>query len=303
MSNPWKDYLQNFRDNLPTSVAYREDIARYVFNDKRFILPNDVVRYKNYLEKLGFVAFTPATLFASGEQGAWYDPSDLSTMFTDTDGTTPATVGDPVARINDKSGRGNHATQATAAARPTLQQTAGGLYYLEFDGVDDFLALPLAVSGGATELDAFQAISTSDVTKTVFCPAYAVTSSIFAYLGGFFNSDVFIRVGLGNLSAGTLTTPVTNNTTYVVSALIDATAPSLAGRVNGAEIGSVTNLGGGGELSPTTQLFYGARNSSGTADTFGPLKSYGLILRQATSTTTEISGTEAYLADKSGVTP
>ena len=84
-------------------------------------------------------AFDPATLFASGEQGAWYDPSDLSTMFTDTDGTTPAAVGDPVARINDKSGRGNHATQATAAARPILRQTAGGLYYLEFDGVDDCL--------------------------------------------------------------------------------------------------------------------------------------------------------------------
>ena len=54
MSNPWKDYLQNFRDNLPTGVTYREDIARYIFNDKHFILPNDVVRYKNYLEKLGF---------------------------------------------------------------------------------------------------------------------------------------------------------------------------------------------------------------------------------------------------------
>ena len=56
MSNPWKDYLQNFRDNLPAGVTYREDIARYVFNDKRFILPNDVVRYKNYLEKLGFIS-------------------------------------------------------------------------------------------------------------------------------------------------------------------------------------------------------------------------------------------------------
>ena len=62
MSNPWKDYLQNFRDNLPAGVTYREDIARYVFNDKRFILPNDVVRYKNYLEKLGFSAFDPDAL-------------------------------------------------------------------------------------------------------------------------------------------------------------------------------------------------------------------------------------------------
>ena len=56
MSNSWKDYLQDFRDNLPTGVTYREDIARYFFNDKRFILPNDVLRYKNYLEKLGFIS-------------------------------------------------------------------------------------------------------------------------------------------------------------------------------------------------------------------------------------------------------
>jgi hypothetical protein len=83
--------------------------------------------------------FDPVSLFAAGEQGAWYDPSDLSTVFTDTAGTTPATVGQSVARINDKSGRGNHATQATVAAQPILRQTAGGLYYLEYDGVDDDL--------------------------------------------------------------------------------------------------------------------------------------------------------------------
>ena len=63
MSNPWKDYLQDFRGNLPAGVTYRGDIARYVFNDKRFILPNDVVRYNNYLEKLGFgVTFDPDAL-------------------------------------------------------------------------------------------------------------------------------------------------------------------------------------------------------------------------------------------------
>lgn len=65
-------------------------------------------------------AFTPAALFAAGEVGAWYDPSDLTTLFQDTAGTTPVTTpGQTVARINDKSGRGNHATQATAASRPT----------------------------------------------------------------------------------------------------------------------------------------------------------------------------------------
>jgi hypothetical protein len=86
-------------------------------------------------------AWSPAELFAASEQGIWLDPSDLSTVFTDTAGTTPAVVGDPVARINDKSGRGNHATQSISAARPILRES-GGRYYLEFDGVDDFLLPP-----------------------------------------------------------------------------------------------------------------------------------------------------------------
>lgn len=47
-----------------------------------------------------------AGLFAEGEQGAWYDPSDLSTLFQDAYGTTPVTaVGQPVGLILDKSKR------------------------------------------------------------------------------------------------------------------------------------------------------------------------------------------------------
>lgn len=47
-----------------------------------------------------------AGLFANGEQGAWYDPSDLSTLFQEAYGTTPVTaVGQPVGLILDKSKR------------------------------------------------------------------------------------------------------------------------------------------------------------------------------------------------------
>lgn len=49
-------------------------------------------------------AFSPLTLFAAGEQGVWYDPSDFSTMFQDSAGTTPVTaVEQPVGLILDKS--------------------------------------------------------------------------------------------------------------------------------------------------------------------------------------------------------
>lgn len=46
----------------------------------------------------------PRSLFALGEQGFWYDPSDFSTMFQDAAGTTPVTaVGQSVGLVLDKS--------------------------------------------------------------------------------------------------------------------------------------------------------------------------------------------------------
>lgn len=67
------------------------------------------------------IAAAIRALFAAGEQGAWYDPSDFSTLFQDSAGTTPVTaVQQPVGLMRDKSGRNNHATQATAASRPVL---------------------------------------------------------------------------------------------------------------------------------------------------------------------------------------
>ena len=64
-----------------------------------------------------------ASMYQNGEQGAWYDPSDMSTLFQDSAGTTPVTaVEQPVGLMLDKSGRGNHALQATTTKRPTYSR-------------------------------------------------------------------------------------------------------------------------------------------------------------------------------------
>lgn len=48
--------------------------------------------------------FSPASLFVNGEQGAWYDPSDYTTLFQDSAGTTPVTaVEQAVGLMLDKS--------------------------------------------------------------------------------------------------------------------------------------------------------------------------------------------------------
>lgn len=52
----------------------------------------------------GLSVFSPASLFAAGEPGAWYDPSDFSTLFQDSAGTTPVTaVAQQVGLMLDKS--------------------------------------------------------------------------------------------------------------------------------------------------------------------------------------------------------
>ena len=81
------------------------------------------------------------SLFANSEQGFFYDPNDLSTMFQDAAGTVPVTgAGQAVGLILDKSGRNNHARQTTSASRPILRKNAvTSANYLEFDGADDFL--------------------------------------------------------------------------------------------------------------------------------------------------------------------
>ena len=60
-------------------------------------------------------------MFSHGEPGVWYDPSDITTLYQDSAGTTPVTaVEQPVGLMLDKSGRGNHASQVTSASRPVL---------------------------------------------------------------------------------------------------------------------------------------------------------------------------------------
>lgn len=80
------------------------------------------------------LSFNPASLFGSGEQGVWMDLSDMSTLFSDSGGTTPAAVDGPVGMAMDKSGNDNHLIQTDNAKRPTLKEDGAGNRYLSFNG-------------------------------------------------------------------------------------------------------------------------------------------------------------------------
>lgn len=90
-------------------------------------------------DSLAVVAgFSPSSLFASGEGGGWWDPSDADSVWEDSAGTTAASVDGVVGRLDDKSGNDNHLVQATTADKP-LWRDVGGFQYLEADGTDDYM--------------------------------------------------------------------------------------------------------------------------------------------------------------------
>lgn len=74
----------------------------------------------------GAPRFSPSMLYAAMQAGLWLDQSDNSSGYQDSAGTTAlyapgaGSIDPPVGKRNDKSGRGNHVTQATAAARPVV---------------------------------------------------------------------------------------------------------------------------------------------------------------------------------------
>lgn len=153
------------------------------------------INLTNYL-RVPTVALDPdaaiAALFQTGtpgvyHEGAWYDPSDSSTVWQDSAGTTPAGVGDPVGRIDDKSGNGNHATQTTSSARPVLSARANLITYSEQLNHGDWLRYGVAVSANAgvapdatTTADLVYATSTGTV-RSLYRGGLPVTSKRHRY--------------------------------------------------------------------------------------------------------------------------
>ena len=79
-------------------------------------------------------AFNPTSLFTGGVTGGWWNPSDTTTTFQDTTGLVPATAdGNPVLRINDKSGNGNNLLAGGPYYTAPVLRNSGSLWWLEFN--------------------------------------------------------------------------------------------------------------------------------------------------------------------------
>jgi len=106
--------------------------------------------------------FTPASVTGLA---AWWDASDVSTLYDETSGGSLAAVDGAVARWQDKSGNNRHATQATSGNRP-LRKTAvqNGLGILRFDGTDVLESADFGDLNSGAALTMFAVIKRADTT-------------------------------------------------------------------------------------------------------------------------------------------
>lgn len=248
----------------------------------------------------------PAALFAAGEPGIWLDFGDLTTMFQDAAGTIPAIENNQVALIRDKSGRGNHVTQS-GSNRPILRRT-GAVWYLEFDGTDDYLQTASLDFTGTNKVTLFAAYMKAVDTGLAVLVEHgpSVTSN-----AGSFNltapNSAAANYGFNLNGNGTVATRVASpfaalSATNVLTCVYDlagaGAAAEMAIRVNGVTP-SLTAVGDAGTGNfGNYPLYIGCRGAVSN-----PAKGYmvGLIVRGALTDSTGITGTEQQLAGRSGI--
>lgn len=249
--------------------------------------------------------FSPLELFQFGEQGVWYDPSDFSTMFQDNAGTTPVTaVGQAVGRILDKSGRGNHASQATPTSRPILRQDGTGRYYLEFDGVDDFLITGSINPGSVDKVQSFVGLRKNSDTLAglVFETGTNVNANngscaLTAPNGA--GAATYAFISRGTTTRAPQLTSFAAPVTTVISGTSDILAPLISTRANGGASSTSSALSQGTGNYLTYPMYIGRRGGA-TLPFNGRL--YGLVVRfsSANLATASLENGERWMNGKTG---
>ena len=251
--------------------------------------------------------FYPTSLFSSGEKGLFYDFSDMASLFQDVAGTTPITAsGQLSARINDKSGNGNYATQSNVALRPQFLQ-AGELSYMLLDGVDDEWATSAAMAlGGADILTICAGVRKLDDGAGVICESHPGVTSPSPGVMMLFSGTGSLGTGYTSTARGGATYSSSLGAFY--SAIGDDksvlySTHSISGdlstlRKNGIDGASGVADKGSGSFSNLV-LYIGGRGAGGI-QLYGHI--YSLLIIARSLTTTERSQLEAWTALKSGVT-
>lgn len=155
----------------------------------------------------------PAEAFAySGSDGFWV-PVRPERCFADIYGFVPAATGDPVLRVEDISGKGRHWLQPEENRGAILQSDGGDVFWLEFDGFDDFYEVGDAGDLRFAQATLFMVIRRADEgdgtaadESSQMLYSYPRSSSQASFnsqfsIGVVGGNDAWIRVGSNNTTA------------------------------------------------------------------------------------------------------
>tara|TARA_R110000868_G_scaffold4418_4_gene27728 strand:- start:2905 stop:4302 length:1398 start_codon:yes stop_codon:yes gene_type:complete len=206
---------------------------------------------------------------------------------------------------------GHHATQATAAKRPTYQ-TDGTLHWLAFDGVDDAMATPSINFTATDKMSVFTGLrKLSDaVGYGLVCELSTATGTSLPGSFGWFAPSaggtgsyytIVAQSSGSSFDMFTYAAPITNVFTLQLDFGGATRLAALKARVDGA----IPVIYGGSDAAPGVgnfgnyPLYIGAR--AGTSLYFnGNL--YGLTVRGASSVAAEVAEAEAITAELAGIT-
>jgi len=206
--------------------------------------------------------------------------------------------------VSVKELAGNHATQATAASRPILRQDANFKYYLEFDGVDDSLSTAAIDFTSTYKMSMFSGVYNNNDSVGTVLQLSSVESdpgSLFLRAPGH-AASTYGFAATGSVAQLSILTPASypSPALSVLYAGYDLFPDNgvISYKVNSSAETTVNTVTTGTSVFANRPLYIGSRSSS----IFLNGRIYSLIVRGALSTTQEITDTEQWVAEKTGVT-
>jgi hypothetical protein len=183
--------------------------------------------------------WSPYFLFANGEAGAWYDPSDFSTLFQDAAGTIPVTaLGQPVGRVLDKSWNGSHLIQPSAASRPTVQARANLLERTEEFG-DAYWSKSAATITSDTDVSPDGTSTADRINLTAVNTVHGAFRSVGTVASASYTLTVYIKAGTSSVAF------VGSNITSEPFAYFDVSGSGSVGNVQTGCTADIQSVGNG----------------------------------------------------------
>lgn len=256
------------------------------------------------IAKVNSIVFGNEVLTASASISVKITAAAASLIFKFIGTSGAATV--VVDSISVREIHGNHATQATAGARPTYQIDANGRPYLSFDGVDDWLSTAVINWGSDTATIVAAVQKTSDAAQACVValglnggPPGVNSENAMLTAPGSSAATYWFRAGGTTTGSPAIASGFPAPNTAVLAAQADISADLQSLRVNGNSAVLGTGDLGAGNFG-TGLVTYIGRRGGATQPFSGRI--YGLIIINRILSANEMDQARAWCAARSGVT-